>query len=537
MHMKIIARLALAATVCTLLAGCTSVPSHNDAWLSFKYETKGPGCGAYNFPPPGQQSTYNSFGPTVTSAACPGLSDFTEAQNYYTDIGAPATLTQWKATYGFPAIGYPPARGLYGNYRDLRIGRDMDCVQNGQQVACYVSNYGLPPQDCSTDYNDVALCYWPSLEPAVEGAFTAIQTPPPPAQITSFSVACGRGAILTCTTTFQAVNSFSAGLGVQINNLSVSTYPSGQTLTVISTGLSNTQFEAVGPRGPVDGSSSATAATGTATYFNNNLIATVAMVYNGNLNTSTTNPPNNITFYVYDNNGNLLPYAILDDEGEKSVPRMCMGCHGGNYTPHSSTSVATVTGASFLPFDVPSFYYSTLFPSLGMDQQQEAFRMLNLMVKSTNGGSQPQTVNQQAIVDFINGLYCPDPNNGGVLAGCTTPVENSGSTAIDTYIPSGWIGSSANQKVYSEVIKPYCRMCHMAQTFTFTTPDQFTAFAAPLVCTQKDMPHAEVPFGGPADTNPASKNPFLSSNDTSVFWLNTVAQNDVKTATSATSCQ
>ncbi len=80
-------------------------------------------------------------------------------------------------------------------------------------------------------------------------------------------------------------------------------------------------------------------------------------------------------------------------------------------------------------------------------------------------------------------------------------------------------------------------MCHMAQTFTFTTPDQFTTFAAPLVCTQNDMPHAEVPFGGPAGSGPVTANPFLNNNDASVFWLNTIAQNDVKTATSTTSCQ
>lgn len=527
---KLIGRLALAATVCTLLAGCSSVPSHNDAWLSFKYETQGPGCGAYNFP---------SFAtsPQTSSTACPGLSDFTEAQNYYTDIGAPATLVQWKATYGFPATGNPPARGLYGNYRDLRIGRDMDCVQTGQQVACYVSNYGPAPSDCFNDGYTLNVCDWPDLETAVEGAITATQAPPPPAQITSFSTTCDDiGIERSCTVTFQAANSFLAGQEVQINGLSIPSYPNGHTLTVISTGLSNAQFEAVGVGNRFD-SAPDTAATGTATYFDSNLIATVAMVYNGNPNTSTTSPPNNVTFYVYDNNGNLLPYAILDDEGEKSVPRMCMGCHGGNYTPHSTTSVATVTGASFLPFDVPSFYYSTAFPTLGVDGQQEQFRMLNLMVKSTNGGSQPQTANQMAINDFINGLYCPDPNNGGVLAGCTTPVENTNSTATDTYVPSGWFGSSANRKVYSEVIKPYCRMCHMAQTFTFTTPDQFIAFAAPLVCTQNDMPHAEVPFGGPAGSGPVTANPFLNNNDTSVFWLNTIAQNDVKTATSTTSCQ
>ena len=282
--------------------------------------------------------------------------------------------------------------------------------------------------------------------------------------------------------------------------------------------------------------------SGTATYFNSNLIATVAMVYNGTPNNSSTLPPNNITFYVYDLNGNLSPSATLDDEGPKSVPRMCMACHGGRYTPHSGTSAATVKGASFLPFDVLSFYYSSAFnKQYGVNPQQEAFRMLNLLVKTANGGNQPQNPNETAIVDFINGMYCPDPNNGGVLSNCSTPVENSGSTASDVYFPSNWIGS-ANQKLYSDVVKPYCRMCHLAQPVTFFQATDFSPLFVPsLLCTQNDMPHAEVPFGGPAETNgPYNENynnPFITNNDVSVFWLDSVAQNQAQTALGRSSCQ
>lgn len=532
-------RIVVIAAFCGVWGGCSSVPSHTDAWLSFKYETQGAGCGAYNYP-------------TQTSTACPGMSDFTEAQNYYNDINAPATLAQWKSTFGFPATGNPPARGLYANYRDLRFGRDMNCVQapNSQQVACYVTNYA-PAPSCGLFID--AACGWPNLEQGVEGAITAPQPPPPPAPITSVGVACSgtrrsvNGGL--CTAVFQATNSFAVGQDVQISGLSsaAGSQFDGTTLPVLS--ASNTQFEVQTclRHGFALGCATVpqTTDSGTATFFNSNQLATVAMVFNGNPNTSSNDVPNNVTFYVYDQFGNLATSAALDDEGLKSVPRMCMACHGGSYTPHSSTSPATVTGASFLPFDVLSFYYSTLFSQqYGVTAQQEVFRQLNLMVKTTNGGSQPQTANQSAIVDFIDGLYCPDPNNGGVLSNCSTPVENSGSVAVDTYFPTGWAG---NQKLYADVIKPYCRMCHLAQPETFSQSSHFAPVTVQsFLCGQNDMPHAEVPFGGPAATaDPngvpygygTAANPFIDNSDTSVFWLNSVAQNDVKTTLGGTSCQ
>ena len=39
-----------------------------------------------------------------------------------------------------------------------------------------------------------------------------------------------------------------------------------------------------------------------------------------------------------------------------------------------------------MPFDVLSFYYSSAFnKQYGVNPQQEAFRMLNLLVKTANG--------------------------------------------------------------------------------------------------------------------------------------------------------
>jgi len=58
------------------------------------------------------------------------------------------------------------------------------------------------------------------------------------ADITAFSIASN-------VVTFQAANQFVAGQAVVISGLSTGTYLNGQTLTVIATGLSGTQFEAI----------------------------------------------------------------------------------------------------------------------------------------------------------------------------------------------------------------------------------------------------------------------------------------------------
>jgi hypothetical protein len=256
----------------------------------------------------------------------------------------------------------------------------------------------------------------------------------------------------------------------------------------------------------------------------NNPFAIVAMVYDpaqiGVKNGDT------VAFYVFNpiydpsNIDNSPPsdQATLDGEGGKSVPRMCMACHGGSYdeTKHS------VTGASFLPFDVWSFDYTDFVSSrllslhplgLYLERQQEAFRQLNAMVLATKPN--------QPIADLINGLY----SNNVATPGATVPD--------DSYIAPGWITPDNNgQKVYKGVFRRYCRMCHLAsQGFSFPSYAQFQNSASTIqqfvicgssnnVLYSHDMPHTEVPFGGLA----GSTNRFGAGQG---FWMDSIAQNDL----------
>jgi cytochrome c5 len=370
-----------------LLAGCTTAPDHTDAWLSIKYQ---PGCGSAD------QNTQHP---------CTELVNTGEADSYYHAIGAdtlvaPPNGTQfdaWLALNSFPSGG-TSARALYANKGDLQIGRDMNCWQTGQKVACYVINYDQP-----------LLLPWPNLERAVD--------------------------------------------------------------------------EAINGTGP---------------------FATVAMVYNPN---GIGVNADRVVFYVFaGDTGQLLNSAALDGEGDKTVPRMCMACHGGTY--HSDTHSAT--GINFLPFDVQFFYYSQKRKDLGIDEQQEALRQLNALVLAT----QPT----QGIVDFVNGIY----KNRVNVQYATVPD--------DRYIPDDWVTSDPNsQKIYKGVFRKYCRMCHIASTAVpFAKFSDFQAAAGHIstfVCGKspgpfsQDMPHAQVPFGGSAG----------QSNNSYGFWMDGTAQSDLKT--------
>jgi hypothetical protein len=64
------------------------------------------------------------------------------------------------------------------------------------------------------------------------------------------------------------------------------------------------------------------------------------------------------------------------------------------------------------------------------------------------------------------------------------------------YVPPGWASQAG---LYRQVVRPYCVMCHLASTSTVDV-SSFDNFARDkqrifnAVCTQRSMPHAEVPF-------------------------------------------
>jgi hypothetical protein len=221
----------------------------------------------------------------------------------------------------------------------------------------------------------------------------------------------------------------------------------------------------------------------------NNPVATVAMEFDPALGDV------GVRFYAFHANGALFPNPQLDSQGNKFLPQNCMACHGGSY----DTGSHNAQNSSFLAFDIskPNFLYDlTAGSSAAQGQQDGKFRQLNALVRGTS----PNNLNaNNPITGLIDGWY----------AGCGG-VNNVNCTAVDNqFVPTGWQNQGANSaasaavvQLYQTIPRVYCRTCHVAQgSATTGFPDwtQYSdfnsaSFVGGAVCSQKVMPHAEVPY-------------------------------------------
>jgi hypothetical protein len=211
-------------------------------------------------------------------------------------------------------------------------------------------------------------------------------------------------------------------------------------------------------------------------------------------------------FYVF-KQGNLVPSAKLDEDGEKFVPGLCKACHGGNnrepFPGLGDNPTNGNIGAYFLPFDLDNFDY--LEDSAFSRRAQEGkFKRLNQMIPN------PAPV----VRELITGWY-----DMGRL-----DEQDS------EFIPSGWMG---NEQLYRRVVKPSCRTCHVAMRpgFDFATLAGFTLLAragAGTTETPFGLIHGRVCANAQVTTPPDDVRLFRSMPNSAVtfdqFWLNRVAR-------------
>ncbi len=199
-----------------------------------------------------------------------------------------------------------------------------------------------------------------------------------------------------------------------------------------------------------------------------NLVATVAMDYD------PADVANTVKFYAYNSAGNIVTDVALDNQGAKAMPGVCLNCHGGYYNANTNS----ISDAYFLPFDLDNYQYSTIVANKSRSAQEESFRQLNQIVTLTNAPT--------SMTDIIDGWY---DNN------LSTPNQLFNSE----YVPASW---TDYETVYNEVVKPYCRTCHIAMD-GYRDWDSFSelanyfnspSFVVNLVCNNgiTRMPHAEL---------------------------------------------
>jgi len=134
----------------------------NNLWPPYPYEE----CGVPILltPAPGVVPAYGDIDATGRPSFLTGpFGQFNPANgaqltiDYYNALdpaGDKETLGEWWQANGFGADGLGAGNASYVNQaylndNDLGFGRDMHCLTSGSDLACYVTNYGLPDQNAN----------------------------------------------------------------------------------------------------------------------------------------------------------------------------------------------------------------------------------------------------------------------------------------------------------------------------------------------------------------------------------------------------
>src|SRR5262249_58835258 len=73
-------------------------------------------------------------------------------------------------------------------------------------------------------------------------------------------------------------------------------------------------------------------------------------------------------------------------------------------------------------------------------------------------------------------------------------VNNRGATFTPEKVAAAYDTNAADRSLYKDVVNPYCRPCHIAQTFYLNNPAQFTTLFSTIwtdVYGNYSMPHSE----------------------------------------------
>jgi hypothetical protein len=187
-------------------------------------------------------------------------------------------------------------------------------------------------------------------------------------------------------------------------------------------------------------------------------------------------------FYTFDpTTGQRLLAADLDGRGDKSMPGICISCHGGRGDPltpalgshtglalfpwvgNSATQKRGDMQAHMQPLIVDSFGYSTT-PGYTRADQEAKLKTINEMVLS----SYPMLAASSFSEDANRRVITTATEWAGTAASIIKAAYGGdglpSATFSDTYLPAGWQTAPAvapAENLYKTVVAPYCRTCHI----------------------------------------------------------------------------
>ncbi|MHB1235994.1 MAG: hypothetical protein ACYCY7_00375 [Gallionella sp.] len=186
-------------------------------------------------------------------------------------------------------------------------------------------------------------------------------------------------------------------------------------------------------------------------------------------------------FYTFNpTTGARLLAADLDGRGDKSMPGICITCHGGRGDPltpatgsptgqplfpwvgNSASAKRGDVQAHLQPLIVDSFGYSTT-PGYTRADQEAKLKTINEWVLS----SYPIPAST-AFPEDQNRRVANRNEWAGTAANIIKAAYGGNglpnATFSDTYLPTGWQAATfgaAAENLYKTVVAPYCRTCHI----------------------------------------------------------------------------
>ena len=202
------------------------------------------------------------------------------------------------------------------------------------------------------------------------------------------------------------------------------------------------------------------------------LVACVAMEYSV---TPGVNGDRKFTkFLVFDPTGRLTRFVNLDGRGEKLIPGACVVCHGASpgYARYPEGNGGNPDlGASFLPFDLDNYAFSGL-AGFWRSEQESALRTMNFYVRD-------RTDSTAATRELIDGWYPTATSNfDGDFVPAGWASENDYPYDASFNYLRKTLSKTRIVDIYTYVVKPACRTCHVAMTTSFSSMADFEAWAA-----------------------------------------------------------